>query len=57
VRRHIAIALILAINMAAGSDAANAQSSGTRTDEELIKSIMAATTEAFSNHDAKAWAQ
>jgi len=57
VRRQIAIALILTIIVAAGSVLAHAQSSDTRKDEELIRSIMAATTEAFSNHDAKAWAQ
>jgi uncharacterized protein (TIGR02246 family) len=35
--------------------AAQAPSSGSRSDEDVIKAMMAATTEAFSRHDAKAW--
>ena len=34
-----------------------AQSVGSSADEAAIRSIMAATTEAFTNHDAKAWAR
>ena len=29
--------------------------SGTRNDEDAIKAVIAATTDAFSRHDAKAW--
>ena len=34
-----------------------AQATGSGADEKAIRSMMAATTDAFSNHDAKAWAR
>jgi uncharacterized protein (TIGR02246 family) len=34
-----------------------AQTAGSAADEQAIRSIMAATTDAFTNHDAKAWAR
>ena len=40
---------------AATASAAQTSPSGARNDEDAIKAVMAATTDAFSRHDAKAW--
>ena len=46
----------LVVLAAASSDvAAQTSSSGGRSDEDSIRAVMAATTDAFSRHDAKAW--
>ena len=47
--------LIAAVAFAASSGAAQAPSPGTRNDEEAVKSVIAATTDAFTRHDAEAW--
>ena len=50
------IVLIIALGVVAASDSAGqAGPPGTRTDEDDIKAVIAATTDAFSRHDAKAW--
>jgi ketosteroid isomerase-like protein len=36
---------------------ASSQTRGNATEEAVIREMMEATTKAFSNHDAKAWAQ
>ena len=55
VRQSLAT-LIVALGVFAASDSAGqAPPSGTRNDEEAIKAVIAATTDAFSRHDAKAW--
>lgn len=47
--------LVVAVTMAIPVGAAQAPSPGTRADEDAIKAVIAATTDAFSRHDAKAW--
>ena len=48
--------LIVALSICAASEGAGQVSApGSRSDEKAIKAIMAATTDAFSRHDAKAW--
>lgn len=50
------VALIVVLCVIAASDiAGQALPSGTRNDEEAIRAVIAATTDAFSRHDAKAW--
>ena len=46
---------VAAVAFAASSGAAQASSVGTRNDEEAVKAVIAATTDAFTRHDAKAW--
>ena len=54
--RQSLVTLLVAVGVLAAADsAAQAPSSGSRNDEDAIKTVMAATTEAFSRHDAKAW--
>jgi uncharacterized protein (TIGR02246 family) len=49
-------ALVVVLGVFAASDGAGqVVPSGNRSDEDAIKAIMAATTDAFSRHDAKAW--
>ena len=52
--RHIMAVLIIGI---AASGIARAQTPDSRKDEEAIKAIISASTDAFSKHDAKAWVQ
>jgi uncharacterized protein (TIGR02246 family) len=52
--RHIMAVLIIGI---AASGIARAQTPDSRKDEEAIKAIISATTDAFSKRDAKAWVQ
>jgi uncharacterized protein (TIGR02246 family) len=55
--RHILVVLVLALTAAtATASGAQAPSSVVPNDEEAIRTVIAATTEAFSRHDAKAWA-
>ena len=55
VRYHL-VTLIVALGVFAASDSGGqARQSGPRADEEAIRAVIAATTEAFSRHDAKAW--
>ena len=54
--RHSLVVLLVALGVFATTDsAAQTPSSGARSDEDSIKAVMAATTDAFSRHDAKAW--
>ena len=54
--RRSVIALLTVLNLAAALGVAHAQPEA-RNDEEAITGIIAETTEAFSKHDAKTWAQ
>lgn len=51
------IAVLIIGTFAAASGITRAQLPDTRKDEEAIKAIISATTDAFSKHDAKAWVQ
>jgi uncharacterized protein (TIGR02246 family) len=54
--RQSLVTLLVAVGVLAAADsAAQAPSSGSRNDEDAIKTVIAAMTEAFSRHDAKAW--
>lgn len=53
--RHGLGVLIAAVAFAASSGAGQTPSPGTRNDEEAVKAVTAATTDAFTRHDAKAW--
>jgi uncharacterized protein (TIGR02246 family) len=54
--RQSLVTLIVALGVFAPShSAAQPPSPGTHKDEDAIKAVMAATTDAFSRHDAKAW--
>jgi hypothetical protein len=37
------------------SSSGNAHSAVSRNEEEAVKAVIAATTDAFNKHDAKAW--
>jgi uncharacterized protein (TIGR02246 family) len=47
--------VVLLVAVAATSSAAQTPSPENRCDEESIRAVMPATTDAFSRHDAKAW--
>jgi uncharacterized protein (TIGR02246 family) len=50
------VVVLVALGIFAAADiAAQTSSSGARNDEDSIRAVMAATTDAFSRHDAKAW--
>ena len=50
------VVLLVALGIVAATDTgAQTSSSGASTDESSIRALMAATTDAFSRHDAKAW--
>lgn len=54
--RQSLVVLLIAIGVCSATDSAAPTSfSGTRHDEDSIRAVMAATTDAFSRHDAKAW--
>ena len=54
--RHRLVVLLVALGAFTASDsAAQAGPPGNRGDEDAIKAVMAATTDAFSRHDARAW--
>jgi uncharacterized protein (TIGR02246 family) len=54
-RQRVVIVFVALGIFAAAGIAAQTPSSGTRSDEDSIRAVMAATTDAFSRHDAKAW--
>jgi uncharacterized protein (TIGR02246 family) len=52
------VVLVVTLGVLAGpGSAGQVPPSGTRTDEDAIKAVIAETTDAFSRHDAKAWAK
>jgi len=54
--RQSLVVLIVALGVFTASDrAGQAGAPAARNDEDAIKQVIAATTEAFSRHDAKAW--
>ena len=57
--RQSLVVLIVALGVFAASDSAGqgGPPAATRNDEDAIKQVIAATTDAFSRHDAKAWVQ
>ena len=56
IRQSRAVLLVALVGVfAAANSAAQTASSGSRNDEDSIRAVMAATTDAFSRHDAKAW--
>lgn len=56
--RHNLVALLVVLGVGAGSDnAAQSRSTAAPSDEDAIKAVITATTDAFSRHDAKAWAK
>jgi uncharacterized protein (TIGR02246 family) len=55
IRQSLVVILVALAVFAAGGIAAQTSSPGPRTDEDSIRAVMAATTDAFSRHDAKAW--
>jgi uncharacterized protein (TIGR02246 family) len=55
--QHVLLTLIVALGVVAASDsAAQAPPPGPRNDEDAVKAVIDTTTDAFSRHDAKAWA-
>jgi hypothetical protein len=52
--RQRLIALVVALRVLAASGSAGQTPPGTRSDEDAITAVIAATTDAFSRHDAKA---
>jgi uncharacterized protein (TIGR02246 family) len=56
VARPRLLTLVVAVGViAAFASAGQAPPSGTRDDEDAIKAVIAASTDAFSRHDATAW--
>lgn len=54
--RQSVVVILVAVGIFAATDiAAQTSSSAARNDEDSIRSVMAATTDAFSRHDPKAW--
>lgn len=54
--RQSLIVLLIAMGVCSATDcAAQTSSSGSRNDEYSIRAVIAATTDAFTRHDAKAW--
>lgn len=50
------LVVVVSLGILTGIDVgAQTSVSGARNDEDAIKAVMAATTDAFSRHDAKAW--
>ena len=54
-RRRVGVLLIALCIFAATDIGAQTSSSDAGADEDSVKAVIAATTEAFSRHDAKAW--
>jgi ketosteroid isomerase-like protein len=51
-----AVLLLALVGALAATDSApQTSSSGSRNDEESVRAVMTATTDAFSHHDANAW--
>ena len=56
IRQSRAVLLVALLGVFAATDsAAQTSSSGSGNDEDSIRAVMTATTDAFSRHDAKAW--
>ena len=55
IRQSLVVVLVALGIFAATGFAAQTSPSGARNDEDSIRAVMAATTEAFSRHDAKSW--
>ena len=55
VRQSLIVLLIATGVFSAADSAAQTSSASARNDEDSIRAVMAATTDAFSRHDAKAW--
>ena len=55
VRRNLVVRLVALAVSAATAAAAQTPSSVAPNDDDAIRAVIAATTEAFSRHDAKAW--
>jgi uncharacterized protein (TIGR02246 family) len=55
VRQSLVVLLVVLGVVAATDSAAQTSSPVARNDEDSIRAVMAATTAAFSRHDAKAW--
>jgi uncharacterized protein (TIGR02246 family) len=55
IRQGVAALIVLAGVVAAPAAAGQPAAQGTRADEDAIRAVIAATTDAFSRHDAKAW--
>jgi uncharacterized protein (TIGR02246 family) len=56
IRQSRALLFVALVSVFAAPDSvAQTSSSGSRDDEEAIRAVMTATTDAFSRHDAKAW--
>ena len=55
IRRSLVAFIVAVVALAASDSAAQAPPPGTRSDEDAIKAVIAATTDAFSRQDAKAW--
>ena len=54
--RQSLVTAVVALGVFAGSESTGqAPPPGTRNDEDAVKAVMGATTDAFSRHDAKAW--
>ena len=54
--RQRVVTLFIALWVLTGSDSAGqTRAQDLRADEDAIRAVMAATTDAFSRHDAKAW--
>ena len=57
--RHRLVVLVIAVGavgaFAASNRAGQGPPPGTREDEDAIRAVIVATTDAFSRHDAKAW--
>ena len=53
--RQAGFALVVVASLCGLLHVAQAQTPDTRKDEDAIKAVMTATTEAFSRQDAKAW--
>ena len=47
--------LVAAVALTLPVGAAQLPSPGTRADEDALKAVIAATSDAFTRHDAKAW--
>lgn len=56
--RHGWVGLVVAVGLLTAPDSAGQPAPrGARNDEDAIKAVIAATTDAFTRHDARAWAK
>ena len=54
-KRFVVSFLLLTFWFAEPTDGSNAQTYGSRPEEDAIRAVIAGTTDAFNAHDAKAW--